>query len=88
MFKQPRPIVGGPTSRIVTKYGGSSDSGLSRPLTESLSPRCEHCTAMTLGDRVPTTIKYQRGKMGWLLLWLIGIPVPVLLLLFLLRGCT
>lgn len=28
------------------------------------------------------------GKVGWLFLWLIGIPVPVLLILFLLRGCT
>lgn len=28
------------------------------------------------------------GKIGWILLWLIGIPVPVLLVLFLLRGCT
>lgn len=28
------------------------------------------------------------GKVGWILLWLIGIPVPVLLVLFLLRGCT
>ncbi len=31
---------------------------------------------------------YAQGKVGWLLLWLIGIPVPVLLGLFLLRGCT
>lgn len=30
----------------------------------------------------------QQGKMGWILLWLIGVPVPVLLVLFLLRGCT
>jgi hypothetical protein len=30
----------------------------------------------------------QRGKVGWLLLWLIGIPVPVLIFLFLIRGCT
>lgn len=30
----------------------------------------------------------QQGKIGWLLLWLIGVPVPVLLGLFLLRGCT
>jgi hypothetical protein len=30
----------------------------------------------------------QEGKAGWLLLWLIGVPVPVLLVLFLLRGCT
>lgn len=31
---------------------------------------------------------WQRGKIGWLFLWLIGVPVPVLLLLFLVRGCT
>lgn len=30
----------------------------------------------------------EQGKIGWILLWLIGIPVPVLLVLFLLRGCT
>ncbi len=27
------------------------------------------------------------GKVGWILLWLIGIPVPVLIGLFLIRGC-
>lgn len=31
---------------------------------------------------------HQRGKVGWILLWLLGIPIPVLLVLFLLRGCT
>jgi hypothetical protein len=30
----------------------------------------------------------QSGKMGYILLWLIGIPIPLLLVLFLLRGCT
>jgi hypothetical protein len=30
----------------------------------------------------------QRGAIGWGLLWLIGIPIPVLLVFFLLRGCT
>lgn len=30
----------------------------------------------------------QRGKLGWLALWLIGIPVPILIVLFLVRGCT
>jgi hypothetical protein len=30
----------------------------------------------------------QQGKVGWILLWLLGVPIPVLLLLFLLRGCT
>jgi hypothetical protein len=28
------------------------------------------------------------GKIGYLLLWLLGVPIPVLLIIFLLRGCT
>lgn len=35
-----------------------------------------------------TRLQKQRGKVGWLLLWLIGIPVPILIILFLIRGCT
>jgi hypothetical protein len=30
----------------------------------------------------------QAGKIGWILLWVIGVPIPILLLLFALRGCT
>jgi hypothetical protein len=30
----------------------------------------------------------EAGKVGWVLLWLLGVPIPVLLILFLLRGCT
>jgi hypothetical protein len=30
----------------------------------------------------------QKGKVGWILLWAIGVPVPLLLILFLMRGCT
>jgi hypothetical protein len=29
-----------------------------------------------------------KGAAGWALLWLLGIPVPILIVLFLLRGCT
>ena len=32
--------------------------------------------------------RYLPGKVGWILLWLIGISVPVLLALYLVRGCT
>jgi len=28
------------------------------------------------------------GAIGWVLLWLIGIPIPILIVLFLIRGCT
>ena len=41
------------------------------------------------GLRKPsTTMKMQEGKMGYLLLWLVGVPIPILLLIFLLRGCN
>jgi len=33
-------------------------------------------------------IKNEKGAIGWMLLWAIGIPVPLLLLFFLVRGCT
>lgn len=37
---------------------------------------------------VATQPSSQRGAAGWGFLWLIGIPVPVLLALFVMRGCT
>ena len=30
----------------------------------------------------------EKGAIGWILLWLIGIPIPILVILFLVRGCT
>jgi hypothetical protein len=30
----------------------------------------------------------EEGKIGWILLWALGIPIPILLILFVLRGCT
>lgn len=32
--------------------------------------------------------KSQEGAIGWILLWLLGIPIPILIILFLVRGCT
>jgi len=32
--------------------------------------------------------KSESGAWGWVVLWLLGIPIPILLILFLLRGCT
>jgi len=34
------------------------------------------------------TMHNQKGAIGWILLWVIGVPIPLLLLLFLVRGCT
>jgi len=36
----------------------------------------------------PRNRRWKEGKIGWALLWLMGIPIPILLVLFLLRGCT
>lgn len=33
-------------------------------------------------------MKSQEGKAGYILAWLVGIPVPILLVIFLLRGCN
>lgn len=30
----------------------------------------------------------EAGAMGYILMWILGIPIPILLLFFLLRGCT
>jgi hypothetical protein len=30
----------------------------------------------------------QAGAAGYILLWLLGIPIPILFLIFLLRGCS
>jgi hypothetical protein len=35
-----------------------------------------------------TDRKSDEGKVGWVILWLLGLPLPILLILFLLRGCT
>jgi len=33
-------------------------------------------------------LKEEKGKIGWILLWAMGVPIPILVILFLLRGCT
>ena len=33
-------------------------------------------------------LKDQQGKVGWILLWALGVPIPILAILFLMRGCT
>ena len=30
----------------------------------------------------------QEGKIGYILLWLLGVPIPILFVIYLLRGCT
>jgi hypothetical protein len=33
-------------------------------------------------------MRMQSGKVGYGILWLLGVPIPILLGIFFLRGCT
>jgi hypothetical protein len=41
-----------------------------------------------LRTKVVRAINKEDGKIGWILLWALGVPIPVLLILFAIRGCT
>lgn len=32
--------------------------------------------------------RLEQGKIGYILLWLLGVPIPILFMVFLLRGCN
>jgi hypothetical protein len=36
----------------------------------------------------PALRSAQEGKAGYIFMWILGVPIPILLLIFLLRGCT
>lgn len=33
-------------------------------------------------------VQQQEGKMGYIVAWALGVPIPILLLVYLLRGCN
>jgi len=37
---------------------------------------------------IMTRMTARAGAVGWGLLWLLGVPIPILVVLFLMRGCT
>lgn len=36
----------------------------------------------------PRLRKANEGRWGYILAWVLGVPIPILLLVYLLRGCT
>jgi hypothetical protein len=38
--------------------------------------------------KLKTLKKNEDGKIGYILAWIFGIPIPILLIIFLLRGCN
>jgi len=39
-------------------------------------------------NRFKERLENQRGGIGYVFLWLLGVPIPVLILISLLRGCN
>lgn len=54
-----------------------------RPCYENHANATEAIDMKTIADK----IKAAEGKIGYILLWLLGIPIPILFAIFLLRGC-
>ena len=48
------------------------------PFSNELSPRSEHPTLPTRSGKARTAI----------LLWLLGIPIPIIILIFVIKGCV
>lgn len=56
-------------------------------------PRPDHDMTPSRGlarlrDRMPSLRRQQEGRWGYILAWLVGVPIPILVLIYLLRGCT
>jgi hypothetical protein len=47
-----------------------------------------HPRSIAMLQRLRALRERQEGKVGYILLWLIGVPLPILFLIYLLRGCT
>lgn len=44
--------------------------------------------SVEIAKRSAARRRLREGRVGWVLLWLLGVPIPVLLVLYLIRGCT
>jgi len=41
-----------------------------------------------LPRNLPQLRNLQEGRWGYILAWLVGVPIPILVLIYLLRGCS
>ncbi|HVO87690.1 MAG TPA: hypothetical protein VMV45_04045 [Casimicrobiaceae bacterium] len=44
--------------------------------------------AVKLPRNLPQLRHLQEGRWGYILAWVLGVPIPILVLIYLLRGCT
>lgn len=62
-----------------------TSNGNDRPSRRRAPTSSNYCV-MSIRDF--KTFRIQSGKIGYILLWLLGVPIPILILVYLLRGCT
>src|SRR3954454_20820654 len=65
-------------------HGGSPGPFAARRLL----PMAHHWPQEACMEKLQQWRRQQEGKMGYILLWALGVPIPVLFVFFLLRGCT
>jgi len=58
----------------------------SRDSFPASDPPSRGSPAISAASRMVASMRDEDGQVGWALLWLLGVPIPVLMFLFLLRG--
>jgi hypothetical protein len=76
---QVRPAKETSSGRFMRRHR-STPSARGPPLAAN---RIMHFLQEKLEERLRSS-----GKMGYALLWLLGVPIPILLIVYLARGCT
>jgi hypothetical protein len=59
-----------------------------QPVTTTKEREMKQIKSRFLALAASSRARYQEGKLGYILAWLLGIPLPILFVIFLLRGCN
>ena len=51
-------------------------------------PSVFHPSAWRYRSRGASFVARQYGKWGYILAWALGVPIPILIIIYLLRGCS
>jgi hypothetical protein len=86
---------GTPIARVAAEARHARGTAPNPPLRRRARSRAASRTTeitdlpeLAMQQRSISPPRRQRGRWGYILAWLIGIPVPILVLVYLLRGCT
>jgi hypothetical protein len=86
-----------PTANVVPaiaarrRYGAACGTRFAKSLWKDARAVAHHALIKEVshqGEAYMGIPSDRSGKVGYLILWLLGIPIPILLLFFVMRGCT